>query len=255
MNRFLAQLTDPNEEIRHEARHELSMRMDDEIAKAFLDVAVSDAPEEIRADAIVGLGPIIDEAGMDYSDDEFELGPELGPGITIETFQSLVAGLRGVYDDEAQPKLVRRRAFEVLVRDPQPWQTPAIRKHFQGDDSLWQLTSVFGMGYVGGFDPEIAATVAKAEGPILYEAVRAAGAMDVAEAAERIRQIATDNKADTELRLAAIEALPNVDDDCDEILETLSASDEEEIAEAAEAALDDLAETRELGDDDFDEGE
>jgi hypothetical protein len=254
-NRLLLQLTDPDEDVRAEAREELSMLMDDDIARAFLDVASSDAAEEIRSDAIVGLGPIIEEAGMDFSDDEmdFELDPDLGPGISRETFDSIIREIRALYEDEAQPKLIRRRAFEVLVRDPQPWQSAEIRKHFAGDDPLWKLTSVFAMGYVAGFEKEIAATVASASEHLLYEAVRAASSMEVSSTAKRIRDLATSAKTDHALRLVAIEALVNVDPDPEEVLEALTDSRDAEIAETAQAALDELMMTHELDEDDIDE--
>jgi hypothetical protein len=255
-NRRIAQLTSTDEEVREEARELLSLQMDDEIARAFLDIGASDADEEIRADVIIGLGPIIEEAGMDYGDDdEFELAPEYGPGITRETFESIVREVRALYEDEAQPKIVRRRAFEVLVRDPQPWQADAIRKHYAGDDPQWKLTAVFGMGYLTGFDAEIAATVASASDAVLYEAVRAAGAMDVTAAAARIRELATSTSAETDLRVASIQALPNVDPDCFELLQQLSTSDDEEIAETAQATLAELSAAEALADYDEETGE
>ena len=241
-SRLLLQLTDPDEDVRAEAREELTMLMDDDIARAFLDVASSDAGEDIRADAIVGLGPIIEEAGMDFDDEDsgFALDPDLGPGISRETFDSIIREIRALYDDEAQPKLIRRRAFEVLVRDPQPWQSVEIRKHFAGSDPLWKLTAVFGMGYVAGFDKEIAETVESADEQLLYEAIRAASSMEVTEAAGRIQHLATSKGTEHDLRLVSIEALPNVDPGSEELLEALARSRDQEIAETAQAALDEL---------------
>jgi len=241
-NRLIAQLTDPDEDVRAGARLELSERMDDSIARAFLDIGASDADKEIRAETIVELGPVIEEAGIDYDDDvDFGFSPELGPSVSRETFDAIVREICNLYEDEAQPQIVRRRAFEVLVRDPQPWQMPEIRKHFASDDPLWKLTAVFAMGYVTGFDKEIAATVASASDLLLYEAVCAAGAMRVSATGERIRGLATSEKTEPELRLAAIEALPDVDPDCFDILDALAASSDVEIAATAEAALEDLS--------------
>jgi hypothetical protein len=232
--------------------------MDDEVARAFLDVASSDAEERIRADTIIGLGPIIDEAGIDYDDEDdegFELDPELGPPISREMFETIVREVRGLYEDEAQPKLVRRRAFEVLVRDPQPWLTAEIRKHYASDDPEWKVSGIFGMGYVPGFDKEIAAAVKSESGKLLFEAVRAAGSMEVAGAAPRIRELAASTTGDADLRLIAIDALPQVDRDSFDLLESLSLSDDEEVAAAAEAALDELsiAESYDHEDEDFDD--
>ncbi len=251
--RLLAQITNEDEEVRAEAIEELTLRMDDEVARAFLDVASSDAEEGIRADTIVGLGPIIDEAGLDFDDEDeqgFALDPELGPPISREMFETVVREVRGLYEDEGQPKLVRRRAFEVLVRDPQPWLAAEIRKHYASDDPEWKVSGIFGMGYVAGFDKEIAAAVSSESGKLLFEAVRAAGSMDVAGAAQRIRELVTSQTVDSDLRLIAIDALPNVDRDSFDLLKRLSRSDDEEVAAAAEAALDELSIAESFDDED-----
>lgn len=241
-NELLVRLTSADESERRDAREELHMLMNDEIARAYLDIIVSDAAEPARADAIVGLGPVIEEAGIDYLDDdvEFEESPELGPPVTREMFDEIVEKIRAIYTDESQPKLLRRRALEVLVRDPQDWLAQEIRKHYNSSDLDWKLTAVFAMGYITGFEDEIAATVRNAQEPILYEAVRAAGSMEVSAAAGRIRELAQSDTADRETRIVAIEALPFVDDDAEELLQELIGSDDEEIAEAAELALDEL---------------
>ena len=60
----------PDPDVRDEAREELTLEMDDEIASGFLDLIKSDAPEEVIADAVIGLGPIVEEAGDEYIDDD-----------------------------------------------------------------------------------------------------------------------------------------------------------------------------------------
>jgi hypothetical protein len=255
-NRLIAQLTDADEDVRAGALLELSERMDDDIARAFLDIAASDADQEIRAGTLVELGPVIEEAGIDYDDDiDFGFSPELGPSVSREMFDTIVREIHVLYEDEAQPRIVRRRALEVLVRDPQPWQMPAIRKHFTSEDPLWKVTAVFAMGYVTGFEKEIAATIASASDELLYEAVAAAGAMRVSATASRIRDLATSGSTDPELRLAAIEALPDVDPECGEILKALAKSKDVEIAATAEAALEDLSLDEDFGEYDDEEVE
>jgi HEAT repeat protein len=251
-NRLLASLTDPDEETRASALEELSLLMNDEIAQALLDIAGSDAAEDVRVDAIVALGPVIEECGNEYDEEaEFDFGPELGPPVSRETFDAIVRGLRVLYDDETQPTMIRRRTFEVLVRDPQPWHSKEIRQYFASADPEWRLTAVFAMGQATGFERTIAETVSTAEGPLLIEAVRAAANMGVSDAASRIRELATSSDADVDLRLAAIEALPQVDPDCFEVLDELTRSRNREIAEAAEYAVEELVTFADDGDDDF----
>jgi hypothetical protein len=242
VSQLLARMTDPDEEARAEASEELNLLMDDDVVRALLEIVAGPASEEIRADAVIALGPILEEAGMDYDVGvPYELDPEFGPGISQESYETLVHDLRALYDDEAQPKLIRRRAFEVLVRDPRGWQAEDIRRHFAGADEDWKLTAVFAMGYIAGFEKEIAATLKSAEGLMLVEAVRSAGAQGVPAAAKRIGDLAMDEDADTTLRLVAIAALSNVHKNSEEILQELLESDDEDIAEAAEAALEEVS--------------
>ena len=241
-NDLLTQLTADDEDVRREAREELHMLMDDAVARRYLDVIEGSGSDGVRADAIVGLGPVIEEAGIDYIDDEleFEESPELGPPVSREMFGTIVATIRKIYEDESQPKLLRRRALEVLVRDPQPWLEGEIRKQLASSDEDWKLTAVFAMGYVNGFEKEIMDALTSAGEPILFEAVRSAGSMELAAAAPRIRELAQSATVDPDTRLAAIEALPFVDDGAEEILRELVGSDDEEIAQTAEIALDEL---------------
>src|SRR5213075_729911 len=161
-------LTDPDEETRASALEELALVMNDEIAQALLDIAESDAAEDVRVDAIIALGPVIEECGTDYDDEaEFDFGPELGPPVSRETFDAIVRRLRALYDDKTQATMIRRRVFEVLVRDPQPWHSKEIRRHFASADPEWRLTAVFAMGQITGFERTIAETVSTAEGPLL----------------------------------------------------------------------------------------
>lgn len=237
---LLKDLTNPDESVRAEAREELNMMMDDEIARAFLDIIASDAAEDIVADTIVGLGPIVEEAGIDFDDDSEEWDEELGPGISPEMFRTLLRELRAIYDDAKRPKLARRRAFEVLVRDPKAWQAGEIRKHLTGNDRDWTMTAVFAMGYVPGFDRDIASLVESAEGDMLFEAIRSAAHMEVTEVAGRVRELAQ-HAGDRDVQLAAIEALPHVDPKCANLLDKLIRSKDSDVAEAARAALDELS--------------
>lgn len=239
---LIEQLKDADEEVRADARDELTMQMDDDVAKAFLEIAKSNAPERVRADTIIGLGPVIDETGLYVAEQEEGIPvDDLEPEISRETFDLILRELRAIFEDESQPKIVRRSALEALVRHPQPWQEAAIRKLVDSNDPEWRLTGVFAMGYIPGFEQEIAGVLANAEGSLLYEAVRAAGRAEVAETAPRLRSIASDESADSGLRAAAIDSLPFVDTDCRELLEELADSDDEEVAEAAEAALDEMS--------------
>jgi hypothetical protein len=254
-----ATLLGSNSERRQQTLEELALDMDDATAEKLLEIAESDQDENIRADVIVAFGPIIDECGTDYEED-FGFGPELLPSVSKAVFESMVRRLRRIYEDPAQPTIVRRRAMEVLVRDPQPWQKDAIRRDFASGERDWRLTSIFSMGYHQGFDKEILQLVESGDGDLRFEAVRAAGLRSLKEAGPTLRKLARSSSTARDLRIAAILSLPPVDPDCRELLETLRRSDDEEISAAAEEALDELAiwemddpeEDDEFGDDDED---
>jgi len=239
---WLERMTDPDDEVRAEASEELNEGMDDDVVAGLLLIVANHEDEEVRADAIIALGPIVEMAGMEYDDEvDFDFDEELGPGITRETYLLLIDRLRAIYDDASLPKLVRRRAFEVLVRDPRGWQAVEVRKYFAADDAEWKLSAVFAMGHIAGFEKDLAALVRSAEGLMLVEAVRSAGAQGVTAAGKRIADVAMDERADLYLRLVAIAALSNVHKNSTEILEELTLSGNEEIVEAAEAALEEVS--------------
>lgn len=237
---LLNMLRSADEEARAGAREELTLQMNDEIARAFLDIAKERQDDRVRADTIIGLGPIIEEAGLDYAE-EVEGTGELGPEISRGMFETIQRELRAIFEDETQPTLVRRSALEALVRDPQQWHADAIRKLVATNDPEWRITAVFAMGYVPGFESDILTIIQTSEGALLYEAVRAAGRAELTEAAPKLRAIAVDEGVDSGLRAAAIEALPYIDDEADELLEDLAEHDDEEVASAAEFALEELS--------------
>jgi hypothetical protein len=249
----LDELKSADPEVRADAREELLTDMDDAIADGFLEVAASDADPEIRGDAIIGLGPILEECGDDYVDGEVAPDADMGTPLTFEAFERAKAKLKALYDDESQPKLVRRRAFESLVRDPQPWHRKDIRRHADSGDADWLRTAVFCMGYFDGFDDDILKMLDHSDHELVYEAVRAAGAREIHKAAPRLRELAS-SSPDRDVKLEAIAALAYADPDADEFLEELSDTDDEEVADAADAARDELLMMASSGfDDDFDE--
>ena len=54
------------------------------------------------------LVPVPKRFGQSFYRRLFELDPDLGPGISRETFDSIIREIRALYEDEAQPKLIRQ---------------------------------------------------------------------------------------------------------------------------------------------------
>lgn len=233
-------LRSPDEETRREAFDRVSLEMDDALAREILAIIASDAADDVRADAIVALGPAVEECGIEYMDDELPEGVPFTAPLSREAYGELADALRAVYEDESQPTLVRRRALEVLVRDPQPWQADAIRRDFASSERDWKMTALFAMGYVRGFEQELLDVLRTAEGDLLYEAVRAAGNAEVVEAAPILEAFALSEETDPDVRLEAIAALPSVDPECFDLLDELAESTDEQVRGAAEQALEEL---------------
>lgn len=213
--------------------------MNDELAEILLSIACSDTvPEKLREQATISLGPV-----LEYVDtDEFEIaeGIEYPDDVEIsaETFQKIQKTLRKLYMDAAAPKDVRRRAIEASVRAPQDWHRDVIRAAYCSGDESWRLTAVFCMRYVRGFDDQIIEALGSHNGDIHYEAVCAAGNWQVDAAWSHITRLVGAKKTDKALHLAAIEALAVIrPKEAAAILIELTASDDEDIVEAAYEAM------------------
>src|SRR5580658_4307681 len=114
--------------------------MNDDLADILLALAGNPGePEQLRAQAAISLGPVLEQADMD----EFE-DPDDVP-ITERTFHKIQDSLEKMYLDAATPKEVRRRILEASVRAPQPWHQDAIRSAYSSGDKEWMLTAVFSM--------------------------------------------------------------------------------------------------------------
>ncbi len=262
----LDDLMDADPEVRADAREELLIDMDDEIADGFLAIASGDASEEVRGDAIIGLGPILEECGDEYLEGEqtYYANEEMAPPLSFAAFERMRTGLRALYSDESQPTLVRRRAFESLVRDPQPWHREDIKRLAASADKDWIRTAVFSMAYFDGFEEATLSMLNHDDSELVFEAVRAAGGRELTASAERIRSLAR-SAEDRDVMMEAITALPYVDPDAIDLLDELAESEDADVAEAAEAAReelvmlasgefdDDFEDEDEVGEDDDDE--
>jgi uncharacterized protein (UPF0147 family) len=211
--------------------------MNESIARIVIDLIRSDAEEELRARAAIALGPALEECDMDgFEDNDLD-----EPVISQPLFEEVRKTLRLVYHDPSAPKIVRRRALEASIRAPQSWHEGAVRSSFLSGDEEWQVTAVFCMGFLEGFEAELIEAIQHDSYPILFEAVRAAGNACLDGASRFIRAIAADDTADRDLRLVAIEAIPNVAiPDAHELLASLSISEDEQIEEAALLAIEEL---------------
>jgi len=228
-------------------------QINDDLAVALIGVIEDPAEsDEIRARAAISFGPALEQGFIDEFDD-----PESVP-ISEEMFERVKGVLKRVYMDDSAPKEVRRRALEGSIRAPEEWHKEEVRKAYASGDAEWQLTAVFCMSHIRGFNAEILEAL-KSKDPLIHlEAVQAAGSFEVAEAWPHIAALARSEQTEKVLRITAIEALSTLmPKESLPILIELSEDPDEEIAEAADEAqsmavgfLDDGEE-----DDEFDEDE
>jgi len=207
--------------------------INDELAEELLAIACKgDEPQDLREMAVISLGPALESADMD----EFE-DPDFVP-IAEQTFSKIQKTLRRLYLDAQVPKEVRRCILEASVRAPQDWHRDAVRAAYSSNDEDWNLTAVFCMRFVRGFENQILESLESKNPDIHYEAVCAAGNWEIDAAWPHIAGLITSEETDKHLLLAAIEAVAGTrPDEAPEILADLIDSHDDDIVEAAHEAM------------------
>lgn len=207
--------------------------INDELVDALLSVLCSGGePEELRAQAAICLGPILEHAATAGFDD--------GSGVPISerAFDTIQESLREVFTDGVVPKEVRRRILEASVRAPQDWHHDAVRAAYASGDEGWQLTAVFCMRFVRGFDEQILEALDSKSPDTHHEAVSAAGDWGVEAAWPHIVALITTEGTTKALLLAAIGAVAAIrPQQAAEILGELTLSDDGDVVEAVDEAL------------------
>ena len=223
--------------------------IDDELAGLLLSiVSRGDQTEQLRAKAVISLGPVLELADIEGFDED-----PVGDPVPIseQTFHRINKTLHQLYEDHSIPKLVRRRILEASVRSPQEWHREAIGAAYLNEDNEWKLTAVFAMRYVKGFDDQILGALKSSDSNIHYAAVLAAGNWEVDAAWPHVTKIINSKECEKGLLLAAIEAAANIrPQEAASVLDDLTESDDEEIAEAAQEAIELAQMTLDMEDDD-----
>jgi hypothetical protein len=224
--------------------------INDEIADALLCIArSSEELEVLRREAVLSLGPVLDYVDMEGFEDPYEAT------ISEKTFHTIRESLHELYMGAGIPEDVRRKALEASVQSPQDWQPDAVRKAYNGRDNSWKLSAVSCMRFIPGFKDQILEALESKNEDIHYEAVCAAGSWGLDSAWSHVAGLVTSKGTDKPLLLAAIDAAACIrPEEAAEILIALTASEDEEIAEAAQEALA-MAEGYLGGEDEEDEDE
>jgi hypothetical protein len=207
--------------------------IDDGIAAALL--ALLRRPSEsaaLRGQAAISLGP-----ALEYAETEGFEDPEEVP-ISERTFRTAQETLLSLYRDAGVPKEVRRRVLEASVRAPRQWHADAVRASYMSGDPEWELTAVFCMRFIPGFDEQIVEALRSDDPFVRCEAVHAAGAWGVEAAWPHLARILREGAPDKALLLAAVDAVVGVrPEEAEDLLAPLLDSPDEDVAEAAYEAV------------------
>ena len=193
---------------------------------------------------------------MESCDTEEFDDPYSKPPISELVFEKIKRLLHLLYHEESVPKLVRRRILEASVRAQEEWHATAIKRAYESKDPDWQLTAVFCMRYVHGFEKEILAALKNGDVKVQAEAVQAAGDHELDEAWDHVYSLLKkEGKTPKPLMLAAINSIAKIrrDPPSFDILNHLVDSNDEEIAEAADEATSEATDYIPFDEDDFDE--
>ncbi len=207
--------------------------VNDVLADALLSIVCNGSePDDLRSQAAISLGPVLEYAYIDDFDDPDEVP------ITEQMFHRIQETLYKQCLDENASKIVRRRILEASVRAPQDWHQDAVHDAYTRDDEAWKLTAVFCMQYIRGFDKQILESLSSQDPDILYEAVCGAGNWEIDAAWPHIAAFVMSEETEKDLLLAAIESVALIrPHEASEILGPLLDSDDEDIVDAVYEAL------------------
>lgn len=188
--------------------------------------------ERARASAAVPLGPVLEAANGEGFDDGHAPVEEW---LFYRTQDTLYA----VYADTDAPAIVRRRALEAFAHAPEPRLEPAIRAAYAADEN-WRITALRCMFFHDGFEKEILESLDSANLDIRSRAISAAGPAGLEEGWPYIRAILSDpSSVYKPLLLAAIDSIGHIrPEEAQGLLEDLVSSGDEDIARAANRAMD-----------------
>jgi len=206
--------------------------MDQKMAKHLLSILKSgDESEELRSTVATSFGAGLEYACLMDFEEEDDALPE-------EMFAEIQKTLRTLFQDTDTPKLIRRRILEGSVRGPMEWHQAAVKEAYETGDREWQITAVFCMGYLEGFEAHVIESLASDNQEVFYEAVRAAGNLALKDAWPVIEELLEQKDIDKWLLIAAIQAAATINpEEASDRLVEFAESDDEDITDAAEDAL------------------
>jgi HEAT repeat protein len=165
-----------------------------------------------------------------------------------------------LWNDHTEDFEVRRRALEAISNSSHEIVYPAIAEAYTSDEHLMRVSSIFAMGksYDHQWSDTVLKELANSDAQIRYEAARAAGELMLEQAVMQLGRMA--NEDDREIKEVAVWSLGEIGGQqalriLTALAESAEASDDLDLLDSIEEALDNAALAGELLDIDFDEDE
>jgi HEAT repeat protein len=230
-------LKDPNPKVRASAIRLLVENARESLARTFIKIAINDPDEFVRAAATSALGQYVYEGEMEEIQKETK--------EKVENF--LLLTLAG-----SDATLVRRRALEAISFSSRDEVPSLIEKAFQSKDISWQISALFAMGRSmdnARWEKAVLENIPSPDSEISFEAVRAAGEMELQSARTLLMEMLKDyEELDDDVRGAVIWSLSQIGGEgVRKKLEELAGElDDDEEIEYIEEALENLEFTEDL---------
>jgi hypothetical protein len=206
----------------------------DSNALTLLDIVCSeDEPLELRIQSAISLRTTFN----DYLPEDLDEDDEVAV-VLPDTIESIQQDFRRLYSDPSQPKALCQQILQTSVMSPEDWHQDAILEAYKSKDIDWKIAALYCMQYFEGFDNEIIACIKHENPDVRIGAIVAAGAWSLDEAWNDIAKLLKSKKTPKQIMLAAIESSASIgQDEAIPILEKLAESSDEDIADAAQEAL------------------
>ena len=223
-------LDDPDPVVRVIAIRLLWECEDYHIVPAIVEMMLSDTDEAVRSTAASLLGRFVYLGELDEIPDSAKIAS--------------VSNLLEVAGGDDLPS-VRMRALESLGYSGNNKVASLIKNAYASGDTLWVASSLCAMGRSADeqWNDYVLEKLDSGDEEVQFEAVRAAGELEIAAALEQLFSLAEEGDRDGEVRLAAIWSLsqiggPEVKDKLKELLEETESDEETEWIEKALENLD-----------------
>jgi hypothetical protein len=225
---YRACLSDESAPVRRQCVRSLWEDERPDLAFRLIEMLHGDPSAEVRAAAATGLGSFLWLAEIE----------ELDETLALEVRQALELCIAS----EQEPIEVRRRAVEAIAFINDDVVKQIIDRAYADEDPLMRISAVFAMGRSADhfWAETVQAELYSDSAAMRYEAVRACGEIELKRATPNLIRMAYDGR-DPQLQLIAVWALGKIGGDrARNTLAELMESDNEDLAEAAGDALDEL---------------